>query len=56
MISGDTSQVIWARAAMGTLAYAGKIYAIGGAIFLQASRTVEVYDPATNTWIKMWDW
>lgn len=28
----------------------GKIYAIGGAIFLQALRTVEVYDPATDTW------
>ena len=29
----------------------GKIYAIGGAIFLQALHTVEVYDPATDTWI-----
>ena len=28
----------------------GKIYAIGGAIFLEALRSVEVYDPATDTW------
>lgn len=33
----------------------GKIYAIGGAIFLQALRTVEVYDPATDTWTKKSD-
>lgn len=28
----------------------GKIFAIGGAIFLQAVSIVEVYDPATDTW------